>query len=80
MLSLETRAAIAREQYNDYVAQAAHDRYVAAIRNKRLPFSRRVARPLGQMLLQVSILLLRYAHVETPTVLYRPPVRSVELN
>ena len=80
MLSLETRAAIARERYNDYIAQAAHDRAAATVFAQCLPFSRRMARPLGQALLQVSILLLRYARAETPAVLYRAPVHSVELN
>ena len=71
MLSLETRAAMAREKYNDYVAQAAHDRFVAAACSPRLPFSRRVARPLGRALLQLGILLLRYGRVEMRAMLYR---------
>ena len=80
MISLETRVMIARAQYDDYVAQAAHDRLLADVRNTQLPLSRRVARPLGQVLLQLSILLLRYARAETPAVLYHSPVQSVELN
>lgn len=80
MISLETRAMIARAQYDNYVVQAAHDQLMADVCNTQLPFSRRVARPLRQAMLRLSILLLRYGRAETPAVLYRSPVQSVELN
>lgn len=82
MFHLDLSYRIAQERYNDLAAELAHDRQIAAARAAHLPLTRRVARPLGRQLMRLSLLLLRYGHIDAQptTVLYRASVGSVELN
>jgi hypothetical protein len=82
MLHPELSARMAREQYNDNLSRAARNRLVAAAGRSRLTLSRRAARPLGRVLLRLSVRLLRYGLIEIPatTRAHRASARSVELN
>jgi hypothetical protein len=73
---------MAREQYQDQRRQAAQRQLVAQASRTQLPLLRRVARPLGHMLLRLGAGLLHYGRAESPllTQPYRPSVGSIELN
>ena len=75
-------ARIARERYKDYLRQAEQRRLAARVGASQLTLSRRVARPLGKLLLRLGADLLRYGRVELPagTYPYRSSVGSIELN
>ena len=82
MLHIELSAHVAREQYADQCRRAARSRLAAHACQGRLALLRRAARPLGHMLLRLSVSLLRYGQVDPPipTHVYRSSVRSIELN
>jgi hypothetical protein len=82
MLHSELGASMAREQYQDQRRRAAQRQLAAQAGPARLPLLRRVARPLGHLLLRLGASLLHYGGAESPllTQAYRPSVRSIELN
>ncbi len=72
--------AYAHERQRDLVAQNEHDRLVAAC-TSAASLSRRLAGPLGRMLLRSGARLMRYARPESPLLpLHRPSPRSAKLN
>jgi hypothetical protein len=58
---------VAFEHHRDLLAEAAHDRLVAAAGARRLPLRRRAAQPLGRALLRLGASVLRYGHDAVPT-------------
>jgi hypothetical protein len=82
MLHSELGASMAREQYQDQRRRAAQRQLAGQASRARLPLLRRVARPLGHLLLRLGTGLLHYGRAESPllTQPYRPSVRSIELN
>ena len=76
----ELDLAYARERQRDLVAQNEHDRLVAAC-TRAASLSRRLAGPLGRMLLRSGARLMRYASPESALLpLHRPSPRSLKLN
>jgi hypothetical protein len=75
-------ARLARERHQDYLREAAQRRLAARARAGRLTLSRRAARPLGQVLLRLGAILLRYGQAEQPAAAnsYRSSVGSIEWN
>jgi hypothetical protein len=77
----ELQADYAREQYRSYLATAEHDRMVLSL-SRRLGLTRRIARPVGGVLLNLGAWLLRYGRNDPTTTLraYRASARSIKLN
>jgi hypothetical protein len=82
MWPLDFVAQVKREQYHDELRTAERRRLLAAVRAPRISLSRRVARPVGYLLLHLGTALLRYGQTERATRRweYGPPTDASRLN
>jgi hypothetical protein len=81
MLHNELSLLIAQEKQREWIAAAQH-RAAAAACGPRPGLSRRMARPIGRLLVRTGAGLLRYGRAGSgpATQPYRASARSIELN
>jgi hypothetical protein len=82
MLPIEMNIQVAQEQRRDWIAAAEQQAQAKAVCGLRPTLARRIAAPLGRVLLRLGGGLLRYGRAEAPSATrpYRASARSIRLN
>jgi hypothetical protein len=81
MVQFEISTRVVNEQHRDWLADVERQRMIAAC-EPEMPLARRVARPIGRVLMRMGAMLLRYGRDESPAdiQLYRASGHSIQWN